>query len=98
MNATNIKQNNIPFEVCGDSMEPVFREGDIIFVDPGLDANSGDYVIAKNGDEATFKQFVVDGPKMLLKPLNNRHPTKEIAGETRIWGVVVKMERLYCHR
>ena len=91
--ATN-SPNLLRFEVHGDSMEPEFLEGDIIVVDPGLDPNSGDYVIAKNGEEATFKQLVVDGKGKFLKPLNPRYPIRDITGkETRIVGVVVRCER-----
>ena len=46
--------------VCGDSMEPVFFEGDTIIVDPDREAKGRDYVvvIGKPGSEATFKQLL----------------------------------------
>lgn len=57
--------------VNGPSMEPKFVEGDIIFVDPDREAESGDFIIAKNGvDEATFKKFYRDGDRCFLVPLN----------------------------
>ncbi len=44
----------------GDSMEPDFKEGDIIIVDPELEPVPGEFVVAKNGDnEATFKNTVL---------------------------------------
>lgn len=57
--------------VNGPSMEPKFVEGDIIFVDPDREVESGDFIIAKNGaDEATFKKFYRDGDRCFLVPLN----------------------------
>lgn len=77
-------------------MEPEFVDGGVVVVDPGLDVHSGDYVIAKKGDEATFKQLVMDGSGIFLKPMNNRYPIKEITGgEMRIVGVVVAKGKRY---
>lgn len=43
----------------GNSMYPDFSEGDVIFVDPNLTPNAGDYVVAiLNGEnKATFKKY-----------------------------------------
>lgn len=42
----------------GDSMEPDFKAGDIIVVDPEIDPAPGEFVVASNGDhEATFKKY-----------------------------------------
>lgn len=61
--------------VVGNSMEAEFREGEIVIVDPGREARSGDYVVAKiNDDEATFKQLIVDGGNVYLRPLNSDYP------------------------
>lgn len=44
--------------VKGRSMEPEFREGDTIVVDPELYPNPGEFVVATNGKgEATFKKY-----------------------------------------
>ena len=57
--------------VNGPSMETEFWEGDRIVVDPDIQVESGDFVIAKNGDdEATFKKYVKDGDRHFLVPLN----------------------------
>lgn len=88
--------NAFALVVHGDSMEPEFIEGEIITVDPGRDAVNGAYVIAKNGNEATFKQLVLDGSSVFLKPLNARYPIKDMTGiEFRIIGVVVAKEKRY---
>uniref|UniRef100_UPI00051B1D96 helix-turn-helix domain-containing protein n=1 Tax=Aeromonas aquatica TaxID=558964 RepID=UPI00051B1D96 len=42
----------------GQSMEPFFKEGDLIIVDPDEAPQPGDFVVAKNGsEEATFKKY-----------------------------------------
>lgn len=82
-----VRTNTFALRVTGDSMEPDFPSGIIIVVEPDLDPRPGDYVIAKNGDDATFKQLVKDGPDLYLKPINPRYPIKPL-GEARIIGVV----------
>ena len=82
--------------VHGDSMEPVFSEDDIITVDPDLDPLNNDYVIAKNGEEATFKQLVIDGSSVYLKPANERYPIKDMTGlDFVIVGVVVEKRKKF---
>jgi SOS-response transcriptional repressor LexA len=88
--------NAFALVVHGDSMEPEFAEGDIITVDPGRAYCSGSFVVAKNGEEATFKQLILDGPNVFLKPLNERYPIKDMTGvEMRIVGVVVEKRKRY---
>lgn len=83
--------------VRGESMLPRFREGEIIIVDPDAQADSGNYVIArKDGSkEVTFKQLVIEGAAVYLKPLNPQWPDPiiKIDGDWHICGkVVCKME------
>ena len=83
--------------VRGESMLPRFREGEIIIVDPDAQADSGNYVIArKDGSkEVTFKQLVIEGAAVYLKPLNPQWPDPiiRIDGDWHICGkVVCKME------
>ena len=90
--------NAFALVVRGDSMEPLFLEGETIIVDPGRKAINGSYVIAKNGNnEATFKQLVVDGPNVYLRPLNTElYKQWDMTGvEFRIIGVVVAKEQRY---
>jgi len=82
--------------VVGDSMEPEFMPGDTIVIDPERPAENGSYVVVKNGTEATFKQIVMDGQSVFLKPLNSRYPIKDMTGiEIRIVGVVVEKRKRY---
>lgn len=90
-----VKQHTFALRVTGDSMEPEFRAGMVLIVEPELEAHPGDFVIAKNSDgETTFKQLVRDGSDWYLKPLNERYPIKPL-GNARIIGVVRAVERRF---
>lgn len=62
--------------IVGNSMEPEFREHDIVVIDPDVRPNPGDYVVARNHEEAaTFKKYrprgIVGGQEVFeLVPLN----------------------------
>lgn len=91
---TTVPVNRYTFalRVIGDSMEPKFKEGMVLVVEPELDPQPGDFVIAKNGgEETTFKQLVKDGADWYLKPLNERYPIKPLGANTII-GVVRAVE------
>lgn len=89
-----VGRHTFALRVTGDSMEPEFVEGEIIIVEPDLEAMHKDYVIAKNGGDATFKQLIKDGSEWYLKPLNSRYPIKPL-GNCVIIGVVREKTKLY---
>ena len=90
-----VKRHTFALRVSGDSMAPEFREGMILVVEPEMEPNPGDYVIAKNGDgETTFKQLVKDGGYWYLKPLNERYPIRPL-GNAAIIGVVRAVEKRF---
>ena len=74
-------------------MEPKFHNGDLIFVDPNTDIDSGKYVVvqSKDSDEAIFKQLIIEGGQKYLKALNPDWPERivEFVDTSRICGVVV---------
>lgn len=87
-------------EVRGNSMSPMFAEGDTIIVDPTIQPQRYDFVIAELGDDGdiTFKQYVPRGstmngkPVFDLVPLNPEEPTITVnaANPGRIIGKVVE--------
>ncbi|OGI49069.1 MAG: hypothetical protein A2151_07370 [Candidatus Muproteobacteria bacterium RBG_16_65_34] len=76
--------------VLGDSMAPEFQDGHIVIVDPAQPASHEAYVIVDYAGETIFRQFIVEGARKLIKPLNDAYPTVEIVGEYRVRGVVVQ--------
>jgi SOS-response transcriptional repressor LexA len=69
-------------KVRGNSMEPDFREGDTIIIDPDVRPHPGDFVVARNqASEATFKKYRPRGfndfgqEVIELVPLNVDYPT-----------------------
>ncbi len=57
--ATRVSAKAFALEIRGNSMEPEFREGDRVIVDPAVSPLPGDFVVAKLDDahEATFKKY-----------------------------------------
>lgn len=84
-------------KITGDSMvapypgQRTYPPGCWVYVDPDVAVTNGCRVIAKLPDsqEATFKQYVEDGGKRYLKPLNPQYPTMEMTEGMLLCGVVV---------
>lgn len=90
--------NTFCLKVEGQSMsnpnsKPSYEEGDIIFVDPDRSPTPGDRVVVRlEGQErATFKQYLEEDGRKLLKALNPDWKPKyiEINGDATICGVVI---------
>ncbi len=86
-------RHSFVLRVRGDSMEPKFHEGNLIFVDPLVEAESGKFVVVQqqNAVEATFKQLVIEGGQKYLKALNPDWPERymQVQPDAKICGVVV---------
>lgn len=87
-------ENAFWLNVVGDSMtSPVglsICEGHLILVDPNIQAENGNLIVAKLNDshEITFKKLVIDAGHQYLKPLNPQYSSIEIHGNCHIVGVV----------
>jgi SOS-response transcriptional repressor LexA len=85
--------------VKGDSMGPEFNDGEIIVINPNVEAKPGDFVIVKNEDkdEATFKQLKIYGGTTVLHPLNPKYPDIELkrGNKYKIAGKVVEKKKKY---
>ena len=70
--------------VEGDSMDDGttkgIPEGYLLFVDPDIVPQAGNFVIAKDvtTQSATFKKLILDGGRWYLKPLNRQYQVIEI--------------------
>ena len=85
--------------VIGDSMEPKYRQGDIIIFSPDLEVRSGDDCFIRMTDphETTFKQvFMEDGQAIRLQPRNQAYPPMTMPREriNGIYRAVIRYERL----
>ena len=82
--------------VTGDSMEPLFQEGEIVIVNPDLQCDPGHYVVAKTpehgGEEATIKQLKKLGDQYYLHPLNPKHDDIPLTKKHKIVGKVVRKQ------
>ena len=78
--------------VRGESMAPRFDDGDLIYVDPGVEARSGSFVVVRDGaGEATFKQLVEEDGRRYLRAANPDwpNPIVEARPDAALCGVVV---------
>ncbi len=93
-----VSDNAFALIVEGDSMEPEYRQGDIIIVDPMAYCNSGDRCIVKVDDDISFKVLSERNGAYHLKPLNPKYDEriihKESATDFKIVGKVVGMWRI----
>ena len=92
-------RNLFAVRVVNDSMEPDFHEGDVLIVNPNLEARNGDFVIAKlvEENEVTFKKLIRHGRLVILRPLNSRYQDIVLPDSRRVTlvGKVVERKTLY---
>lgn len=91
-------------EVKGDSMLPMFKEGDKILVDPAVAPGPGDYVVASEGDTVTFRKYRAVGKNesgqaiFELIPLNDDYATvRSDDSEVEVIGTMIE-HRIYRRR
>lgn len=97
---TSLELSNKAFalKIKGDSMEPEFKEGDVVIIDPAIKPFPGEFVVAVNGDEeATFKKYrelgYDDHERMQFEliPLNPDYTTMStLKQQIRIIGTMVE--------
>ena len=69
--------NAYALEISGDSMEPVFRDGDVVIVSPAAPVRRGDRVVARTRDgEVLAKELVRRSARRIeLRSINPAHPS-----------------------
>lgn len=86
-------------KVKGNSMYPMFMEGDTIIVRQQPDCESGQVCAVRvNGDDATLKKVIKQGGTTILQPLNPDYEPMFFVGSAgepslEIMGVVVEIRR-----
>ena len=74
-------------EISGESMQPLYRDGDIIIVSPSSPARRGDRVVVKTKDgEVMVKELKRKTAKTLeLKSLNTEHSDRTLSMADVLW-------------
>ncbi len=74
-------------EISGDSMEPIYRDGDTIIIVPGADIRRGDRVVVRTQDgEVMAKELIRQSArKVELVSLNEAHPDRTLNVEEVDW-------------
>ena len=91
--------NAFAVRVVGDSMEPKFREGDIVIFSPAAEVHNGDdcFVRFAMPHETTFKRvFFESENKIRLQPRNEKYSPTIVDGNriNGLYRAVVKHEKL----
>ena len=81
--------------IKGDSMEPDYHDGDLVFIQTSVDLNNGVIGVFNYNGDAYIKQLVIDKDQAYLHSLNPAYKDMPITPETdfRIIGEVVDLYR-----
>ena len=81
--------------IKGDSMEPDYHDGDLVFIQTSVDLNNGVIGVFNYNGDAYIKQLVIDKDQAYLHSLNPKYKDMPITPETdfRIIGEVVDLYR-----
>lgn len=81
--------------IKGDSMEPDYHDGDLVFIQTSVDLNNGVIGVFNYNGDAYIKQLVIDKEQAYLHSLNSAYKDMPITPETdfRIIGEVVDLYR-----
>lgn len=98
--AEEVVEYNVPEKadcalvVHGDSMEPDYHDGDIVFYKCQITIENGETAVVEiNGDGVTLKKvyFNFDEDKVILRSLNDKYEDRELnPEEVRVLGKVIK--------
>jgi repressor LexA len=91
--------NAFAVRVVGDSMEPKFREGDIVVFSPAAEVHNGDdcFVRFAMPHETTFKRvFFEPDDKVRLQPRNEKYSPIIVDGKriNGLYRAIIKYEKL----
>ena len=74
-------------EISGDSMEPVFRDGDTVIVSPQANIRRGDRVVVKTKDGEVMAKLLLrqSAKKIELQSLNRQHEDRSLNVDDVEW-------------
>jgi SOS-response transcriptional repressor LexA len=84
-------------QVRDNSMQPLFSEGEVIFVNPDLPSEPGQYVLVDSeegrSEGALLRQLKEIGGQTIFHPLNQRYNDLPVTSQQRILGRVVRLRK-----
>ena len=84
-------------QIRDDSMQPLFSEGEIMFVNPDLPTEPDHYVLVESEDgrpeETLLRQLKEIDGQAILHPLNPQYRDLPMTKQQRIWGRVVRLRK-----
>lgn len=103
LNEVRVERIELPVDVDadfvipikGDSMEPDYHDGDLVFIQTSVDLNDGVIGVFNYNGDAYIKQLVIDEDQAYLHSLNPEYKDMPITPDTdfRIIGEVVDLYR-----
>lgn len=74
-------------EIAGDSMEPLYRDGDLIVISPGAGVRRGDRVVVRLKSGETFAKVLRrrSASRVDLASINPAHPNLSIDASEVVW-------------
>jgi len=84
---TTADANAYALSISGDSMEPVYRDGDAVIVSPASPVRVGDRVVARATDGAVMAKLLTrrTATRIELSSLNPAHALLRFAVEDIVW-------------
>lgn len=102
VNSSDVKgsEQYVFLRVVGDSMYPVFMEGDLVLVRCQTSVDSGSYaVVTIDGEDGVVKKIVYDEDSIELHSINPMYPVRRFEGEEvmriRVFGLVREIKRKF---
>ena len=91
----DVRVERIVIPIKGDSMEPDYHDGDLVFIQTSVDLNNGVIGVFNYNGNAYIKQLVIDKDQAYLHSLNPAYKDMPITPDTdfRIIGEVVDLYR-----
>lgn len=86
-----IPKHDLAFIVSGDSMEPTFKDGEVVFVKKTTEVRNGQFIAVQINEEAYVKKAYLEEDKLRLVSLNKKYDDI-IANENddiRVVGIVI---------
>lgn len=86
-----LPKHDLAFEVSGNSMEPAFADGEIVFVEKTPDVHNGQFIAVQINEEAYIKKAYIEDERLRLVSLNRDYKDIYACGDDdiRIIGRVI---------